>query len=381
MSPKSVFRALILTVAAGVVAVPPASAVKLKDVAYIDGVRPNQLMGYGLVVGLDGTGDSNRVGFTRQSLTAMLSRSGIRYDAKNLILRNVGAVIVTAKLPAFARPGARLDVTVSSIGNARSLAGGTLLMTPLNGPDGRPYALAQGPVQVGGFIVGGSSGTSRLRKNHLNVGRVSGGAIVERSVGIRLSRNDTLTLRLLRPDFTSAANLTRSINAASGALGTTANWAKAVDAGTLELSVRGKKPEQLPLLIAGLEALDVTTGNAARVVVNGRTGTIVMGGEVRITPVAVAHHGLSLEISEARQLYRNALTPTPVPTPGAPAPQPPPDPRSPVEKGQLQLIQGGATLADLVRGLNALGVLPRDLVHILQAISAAGALQAQLEVL
>jgi len=352
-----------------------AGAARLKDVAYVDGVRPNQLIGYGLVVGLDGTGDTQRVGFTRQSLTAMLSRSGVRYDDKNLILRNVGAVIVTAKLPAFARPGARIDVTVSSIGNARSLAGGTLLMTPLSGPDGKPYALAQGPLQVGGFTVGGRSAAGRLRQNHLNTGRVAGGGLVEKSVPIALSQEDKLTLRIRKPDFTTAANLTRALNGAAGRLGGAANWAKAVDAGTVELAVRGKKPEQLPLLIAGLENLNVEVGTASRVVINGRTGTVVVGGDVRISAVAVAHHGVSLEIAQQRQLFQNS---TPATGQGT---QPPPDRRTPIQKGQLQVVPAAATLADLVKGLNALGVQPRELVHILQAISAAGALQGQLEVL
>ncbi len=359
-------------------------AVRIKDIGYIDGVRPNQLMGYGLVVGLDGTGDTQRVGFTRQSLTAMLSRSGIRYDAKDLILRNVGAVMVTAKLHAFSQPGARLDVTVSSIGNARSLAGGTLLMTPLNGPDGKPYAVAQGPVQIGGFSIGGRSTTSRQRKKHLNTARIASGAIVEKGVGVALSKDDKLTLRLLRPDFTTVTNVVKALNGAAGALGARPTWAKAVDAGTVEMTVVGKKPEALPALIAGIEALDVAVGGRARVVINGRTGTIVLGGDARISEVAVAHHGMSLEIKKAQQMFQ---APAPAPAPGAAAPgaaapaQPVAPPATPVQKGQLQLIPGTATLADLVRGLNALGVQPRELVHILQAIAAAGALQAQLEVI
>lgn len=361
-----------LVVSTTLLASGPANAVRLKELAYLDGVRPNQLIGYGLVVGLDGTGDTQRVGFTRQSLTAMLSRAGVRFEAKDLILRNVAAVMVTAKLPAFARPGGRLDVTVSSIGNARSIAGGTLLMTPLSGPDAKPYAVAQGALQVGGFSLHGRSGTSRLRKNHLNSGRVPNGGIVEKNVPVVIGKDSKLLLRLRRPDFTNVATVTKTLNARAAALGGKANWAKALDAGSIELDVAGKKPEELPGVIAGIEATDVAVDAPAKVVINGRTGTIVMGGNVQISAVAVAHHGLSLEVSNVRRLLQPATPAT------GPAP---PDRRTPLQRGQLQPIPAATTLAQLVRGLNALGVEPRDLVQILQSIAAAGALQAQLEVL
>ncbi len=365
----------LVVLVAGLLTPPTASASRLKDIAFVDGVRPNQLLGYGLVVGLDGTGDTQRVGFTRQSLTAMLSRAGVRFDPDKLILRNVAAVMVTATLPPLARPGARIDLTVNSVGNARSLAGGTLLMTSLAGADGNIYAVGQGPLQVGGYSIGGRTG-SRLQRNHLNVGIVAEGGLVERTVPVALARDGKLLLRLLHPDFTTAQRVAAGINQRAGDFGAADGFAQVVDAGTVALDVSGRKAETLPDLIAKLEGVEVTPDTTARVVINGRTGTIIMGGQVRLDPVAVAHGGLTLEVRErpfASQPQPGAAGATAVvPASGVQARE---------ERGKLQVVAGAATLAEIVTALNGLGVKPRDLVQILQAVHAAGALHARLEVL
>lgn len=358
-----------------VAAAPPASATRIKDVARVDGVRPNQLVGYGLVVGLDRTGDTQRATMTIQSLTAMLSRVGVRVDPDDLILRNVAAVMVTAELPPFAAAGTPLDVTVSSIGDARSLVGGTLLLTPLNGVDGRTYAMAQGALQVGGFGVRGRSG-SRLVKNHLNVGRIPAGGLVERPVPIDLAVEGRLRIHLDRPDFTTARRLADAINSAGATLGGSVEMAKIVSAGTLEVEVPEARADQLALLIADIEVLEVSPDAIARVVINGRTGTIVIGDQVRIAPVAVAHGPLTIEVQESPAVSQ------PAPASGGTTATVPASAVAAAERPDtLKVVAPGATLADVVRALNALGATPRDLVDILQAMRAAGALQADVEVL
>ncbi len=354
-----------------------AQAVRIKDIARVDGVRANQLVGYGLVVGLDRSGDSQRVQFTLQSLTAMLSRMGVRIDPNDLVLRNVAAVMVTASLPPFAAAGTPLDVSVSSIGDARSLAGGTLLLTPLLGVDGKTYGMAQGAVQVGGFGVAGLSG-SRKQKGHLNAGRVPSGGTVERAVPILLADGGTLVLNLDRPDFTTARQLAAALNDAKVRLGVTGDeaLAKAVSSGTVEVTVPPDRLEQIATFVADLESLDVTPSMVARVVIDGRTGTIVMGADVRISPVAVAHGPLNIEVQEAPEVSQ----PSPLAAGSSAA-----VPRSQVDAEEaadaLKLVSPGASLASVVDALNALGAKPRDLVQILMAIKAAGALHGELEVL
>jgi flagellar P-ring protein precursor FlgI len=353
----------------------PAHAARIKDIARVEGVRANQLFGYGLVVGLDRTGDTQRSAFTLQSMSAMLSRVGIRMDPKQLILRNIGAVMVTASLPAFAQPGTPLDVVVSSIGDARSLVGGTLLMTALNGVDGQTYAMAQGPVHVGGFSAQGRSG-SRVTKNHLNVGRIPGGGTVERAVKITLGDGQSITLLLDHPDFTTSRTVADAVNAAAGILGGAAGMATSLDGARITIEVPEAARGNTARFIAQLEVLEVTPDAVARVVINGRTGTMVMGENVRISPIAITHGSLTIEVKEAPRVVQ--------PLPLA-AGQTAIEAQSQITVsqggGSLQIVTGGATLADVVGALNSLGAKPRDLVQIIQAIQASGALHARVEVL
>jgi len=319
---------------------PPPEKVRIKDLTHVQGVRENQLLGYGLVVGLQNTGDDLRSRFTVQSVVSMLNRLGVRMELSqvlnNLALRNVAAVVVTAKLPPFARRGARLDVTVASLSSALSLAGGLLLQTPLVGGDGQVYATAQGPLAVGGFSAQGESG-SAVYRNHLNTGRVAAGAIVEREVPFEFAGHSAYLLALKRPDFTTASRIARAVNEALGA-----EIARA----------------------------------RARVVVAERTGTVVMGAEVRIATVAVSHGNLNIQISNTWQVSQPQSF-----SGGRTAVVPHSEVNVKEGRRPLSLVPLGASIGDLVRALNALGATPRDLISILQAIRAAGALPAELEVL
>jgi len=357
-----------------------AEATRIKDISHFEGVRPNQLIGYGLVVGLDGTGDNKQAEFTVQSVSAMLSRMGIRIDPKQLLLRNVAAVMVTATLPAHTQPGSSMDVLVSAIGNARSIVGGTLVLTPLVGVDGKTYAMAQGAIQVGGFGASGKSG-SRIQKNHLNAGRVPNGAIVERAISpvVTINESGKIMLMLKRPDFTTARNIVDTINRSGQLLGLPPEnkdaIAKIVTSGSLGLKVPESFQESVPRFISLIEGLEVYTDTIAKVVINSRTGTVVMGDNVRISPVAVAHGALTLTVSENSQVSQpgalsNGNT---VVTPGS-------DVTMMEDKSSLQMVEAGATLSEIVDALNALGATPRDMIDILQAVSASGSLHADLEV-
>jgi flagellar P-ring protein precursor FlgI len=353
-----------------------ARATRIKDIAHVEGVRPNQLIGYGLVVGLDGTGDSRRATMTVQSLAAMLSRMGVRIDPEQLHLRNVAAVMVTATLPPFSQPGSSVDVVVSSIGNARSLFGGTLLLTPLKGLDGRTYAVAQGPLQVGGYGAEGLSGT-RFQKNHLNVGRIPSGALVEQTVPVALGEGEYLMIQVNDPDFTTANAVATAINNAGGALGGGASMAVALTSGEVRVTVPAAARANVASFIGKVEVLEVTPDTAAKVVLNSRTGTVVMGENVRISTVAVAHGALTIEVNEAP-----AVSQPLAPFTGGTTQVVPQSGVAVTEQGDaMKLVQAGATLGDIVRALNTLGATPRDLIDILQAIKAAGALHAELEVL
>jgi flagellar P-ring protein precursor FlgI len=353
----------------------PAQAARIKDIGRAAGVRGNQLVGYGLVVGLDRTGDTQRSAFTLQSLAAMLSRLGVRIDPKELVLRDVAAVMITATLPALVKPGTPIDVTVSAIGDARSLVGGTLVLTPLLAINGQTYAMAQGPLQVGGFGAVGRSG-SRLTQNHLNVGRIPGGALVERAVPVELAAGGVLRIQLDRPDFATAKAITTAVEAASAALGGAAGMAKTIDAGVVEITVPAARQEAIADFIAEVEVLTVTPDFPAKVVINGRTGTVVMGEDVQIGAVAVSHGPLTIEVREAPVVSQ------PAPLAGG---QTAVAPRSAVSaatgKPKLELVAPGTTLQAVVRSLNALGASPRDLVEILQAMHTAGAIHAELVVL
>ena len=353
-----------------------AHATRIKDVAHFEGVRDNQLLGYGLVVGLDGTGDNQQAEFTLQSTAAMLSRMGIRVDPKQLLLRNVAAVMVTASLPGFAQAGSRIDTLVSSIGNARSLAGGTLLMTPLSSVGGETYAMAQGPVQVGGFGAGGAGGG--IQKNHLNVGRIPAGAIVEREVEHRLVLNaaGTLKLQINTPDFSTARNITDAINRASGMLGGKGKIALLVNSGTVVMRVPEKMQKDTGRFISYVESIEVYPDAVARVVINSRTGTVVLGENVRISTVGVAHGGLTVRVEGSSQVSQPSAL-----SGGTTVVTPVTNVTAVEASGSIQMVEAGASLSEIVRALNSLGAKPRDLIDILQAIRKAGGLHAHVEVM
>ncbi|MBX7113995.1 MAG: flagellar basal body P-ring protein FlgI [Myxococcaceae bacterium] len=365
-------RAAILLLAVAWVAVPlsaGAATVRLKELVTVQGMRDNELYGYGLVMGLAGTGDSEQVFFTSQSLSGMLGRLGIRVDAREIRSRNVAAVMVTARLPTFSRPGSRLDVQVSSMGNARSLAGGVLLLTPLTGADGAVYALAQGSVQVGGYEVAAFG--SLQRKNQTTAGRVPSGATVEKAVAAELSKGPVV-LGLKRPDFTTASRVAAAVEQALGA-----GAARAADPASVEITPPEEFKSNPIALVAKLEALEVEADQRAKVVVSERTGTVVAGEHVRIRPAAVAHGGLQVSIAARPEVSQPApfsrRADTVVTTTGEVSAQ--------ETKSALVKLPGTSTVEDLVKALNALGATPRDLVSIFQALDAAGALDAELEVI
>jgi flagellar P-ring protein precursor FlgI len=403
-------RWLLIIAVLGSLAARPAAAARLKDLADLRGARDNQLLGYGLVVGLGGTGDDMSANISVQSVVTMLQKLGVRVDVQYLRLRNVAAVIVTADLPPFIAAGQRIDVTVSSVGNALSLEGGTLLLTPLKGADTKVYAVAQGPVSVGGYLVQAQTG-SRLSKNQTTVGRIPGGALVEREVPLDpgLATGDQIEITLKSPDFTTAVRIADAIRqeveklaptaaataavvkaaggsappgvtpAGPGAEGqadaATGPLALARDAGTVVVRVPEAYRTRQADLVAALEGLNVQPDVPTRVIVNERTGTVVLGDGVRLAPVAIAHGGLTLEVRETPTVSQPAPftkgKTTVVPRSGLSAAENP---------GELKALAAGASLGDVVKALNALGVTPRDLVAILQALKAAGALEAELEV-
>ncbi len=344
-----------------------AFGVRIKEIASFEGLRDNHLIGYGLVVGLEGTGDKSGTEFTVQSLVNMLNRFGIKVDPDKVKVKNVAAVVVTADLPPLVRPGTRIDVLVSSIGDAKSLQGGTLLFTPLRGADGQIYAVAQGPVSVGGFLAGGEATT--VQKNHLTVGRIPNGALVEKEVPIHF--RDRVSLVLRNPDFTTMARMKERINEAFGQ-----EIARPVDAMKMVINIPEGYRGRIVEFLSRVEALDIPVDVRSRVVINERTGTIVMGENVRISTVAVSHGNLSVEIRRSAEVSQ----PPPL-SPGQTVVTPKEEVTVKEGKARLLMVEGGVTIGDLVRGLNALGVTPRDLIAILQAIKAAGALQAELELI
>ena len=358
----------VLALGLGAAAPAAASVVRVKELVDVQGMRENALYGYGLVVGLSGTGDSEQVFFTSQSISGMLGRLGIRIDPKDVRVRNVAAVMVTARLPAFARPGTNIDVSVSSMGNARSLAGGVLLITPLTGADGQVYGLAQGPVQAGGINVA-AYGTS-FQKNQPTSGRVPSGATIERAVAPNLDK-ETVTLGLKRPDFTTANNLVEAINKALGE-----EAAKAVDPAQVVLKVPAAFKGKVVGLLTKVETLEVQADERARVVVSERTGTVVAGERVRIHPVAVAHGGISISVQAFPVIAQpNAFGQgKTVQTKQAQV-----DAKE--KEKQMVALPATTSVEDLAKALNTLGATPRDLIAILQAMKAAGALDADLEVL
>jgi flagellar P-ring protein precursor FlgI len=352
----------------------PASAgatVRVKDIASLQGVQSTPLIGYGLVAGLAKTGDRRQTIFSAQTLANMLQRFGVLVPGEQLNIENIAAVLVTAELPAFVRKGSRLDVSVASVGDARSLQGGTLLATALRGPDGSVYALAQGPLSLGGFGAGRGGGTS-VTVNHLTAGRVPNGALIEVAPVTEMPTQDQVNLVLREPDFTSANRLADAINADLGP-----GSAAAIDAGSVTVKVPSMYRTALPSLMARLEPLPVTVDAPARIVINERTGTVVIGQNVRLGAAAVAHGNLSVKISTKY----NVSQPTPFSTGGQTTVTP--ETKVDVQEGDQKLIalQEGTTLESVISALNALGASPRDIIAIVQALKAAGALSAEIVIL
>jgi flagellar P-ring protein precursor FlgI len=346
-----------------------AYATRIKDISDIKGVRRNQLVGYGLIVGLNGTGDGKDAEFTLQSLASMLEKMGVTVKTDDIKVDNVAAVMVTSELPPFAKSGSRIDVLVSSIGDAENLQGGTLLFTPLKGADGQVYAVAQGPVSTGGFSAGGEG--SGVQKNFPTVGRIAGGAVIEREIKTGFAEKKRLTLLLHTPDFTTALRMTEAINTLGYA-----QMAHTEDSSTINVDIPESYTGNIVKLIAMIEGLKVTPDAVAKVIINERTGTVVMGSNVRISTVAVAHGNLSIEIKESPQVSQ--------PLPFAQGETVvTPDTEMSVKEGNSRLIlmEPGVSIGEVVRALNALGVSPRDLISIFQAMKAAGALQAELEII
>jgi flagellar P-ring protein precursor FlgI len=348
----------------------PAGAVRIKDLASLRGVRSNQLVGYGLIVGLNGTGDKSSTVFTVQGLTNMLNRMGVRTSADQVSVKNVAAVMVTANLPPFARLGAHLDVTVSSLGDSTSLAGGTLILTPMKGLDGKIYAVAQGPVSVGGFQAGGEAAT--VSKNHPTVGRIPRGALVERELDYKFGQERQITLDLDTPDFTTATRVASTINKSLPQL-----RAEAQNPSTVAIQLPQGGQGRLVAVMSEMENLEVAPDVSAKVIIDERTGTVVMGEAVRISTVAVASGSLSISITESAEVSQ-AL---PMAQGGQTVTVPQTEVRVGEQKSRLALVESGVSIGDVVKALNALGATPRDLIVILQAIKAAGALQAQLEII
>lgn len=365
-------RAFLASIAIALCAAAPSSATtRLKDIVDIEGVRDNQLLGYGLVVGVNGTGDSLRnCAFTRQSLEAMMERLGVNTRNSNLNTSNAAAVMVTANLPAFAAGGSRIDVNISSMCDSASLEGGTLIATPLLGADGEVYAVAQGSVAVGAFKAAGASGTS-LTRNVPTSGRITNGAIVERELGYSLAGQSELRLSLRNPDFATATRIASAINTFVGQ-----EAAVASDPSTVHLR-RPPAFRNMAALLSEIELLQVEPDQPARIIVNETTGVVVMGDQVRVSPVAIAQGNLTVQVQESPAVSQpNAFGR------GQTVVVPETDVAVEEDIADLALVGGnGIPLRELVNGLNALGVSPRDLISILQALKAAGALQAEIELM
>lgn len=354
-----------LSLAMGVSGV--ADAARLKDIAAIGGTRANPVIGYGLVVGLNGTGDTDTsTSFTMQSIMSMLQKFGISVPLSKIKVKNAAAVMITGELPSFAKKGWRMDVTVSSLGDATSLEGGTLLMTPLLAPNGDVYSVAQGPLLVGGFAASGQSGSS-VQKNHPTVGRIPGGAVIEKEIPF-VPVGDTVQVLLSRPDYATASRAAAAVNAKLGE-----GVAVARDGSEIRVRIPGSAAHRAVEYLAEIGECEVAPDTTAKVVVNERTGTVVIGQNVKISTVALAHGALNIVIREKPEVSQ----PQPMAR-GKTVVVPTTDVNVQEETRNVALMDTGATIADLVDALNKLGVTPRDLIAILQAVKEAGALQADL---
>lgn len=341
---------------------------RLKDIAKVQGVRSNQLVGYGLVIGLNGTGDSNKSLQTMQSMASMLQTFGVTVSAAQMQAKNAAAVMVTAQLPPFVKPGDTIDITVSSMGDAKNLQGGVLLQTPLKAANGQVYAVGQGPVVTGGFSAGG--GGNSQTKNHPTVGLLTNGAIVERDVPMKLAANGAITLSINQPDFTTANRISETIDSMFGSISI------ARDPGSVVVNVPSQYEGNLVGFVAALEELTINPDNVAKIVINERTGTIVMGQNVTIDEVAVAQGGLSIRVAKTTDVS-----------------QPPPlsggstvvtnnkTVDATEEKANVMVLPTTASVGDVVNALNAIGATPRDIISILQAMKAAGAVHAEIQIM
>jgi len=343
--------------------------VLIRDVTQIQGVRDNQLVGYGLVVGLSRTGDTQQTFFTVQTLANTLQRMGVQIAPGVVVVKNVAAVFVTASLPAFSRPGMKLDVTVSSVGDAKSIEGGVLLLTALRAANGEVYAEAQGPLVIGGYSEGASGNIKSV--NHPTVGRISEGGIVERDAAVDLSRFRIVSLLLLNSDFTAARDIADAINSEFGK-----PIATALDSRRIDVNVADSGAPSVPILISRVQNLSISFHSPAKVVVNERTGTIVMGGDVKLSPVSVIHGSLTIDVQTSHVVVQpppfsngkpETVTETKLTVNDAPA--------------QSIQLEEGANVDELIKGLHAIGATSHDIISILQAIKAAGGLQADLEVI
>ncbi|WP_300573796.1 flagellar basal body P-ring protein FlgI [Phenylobacterium sp.] len=365
--PFRLFSALLI--AASLAASPALSASRIKDIVEFEGVRDNMLVGYGIVVGLNGTGDSLRnAPFTRQSLEGMLERMGVNTRDANINTKNVAAVMVTARLPAFAAAGSPVDATVSAMGDAKSLQGGTLLVTPLMGADGEAYAVAQGTVQTGSISAGGASGSS-ISKGVPTAGRIAGGALVERELGFQLASMGQMRMTLRNPDFTTSRRIAEAVNRQFPGTAYAQN--------PTIVAVRPPAGHDMTAFMAQIENISVNPDTPAKVVIDEVSGVIVMGEAVRVSTVAIAQGNLTIRVQE----FPAVVQPAPF-SQGETVVVPQTQVDVEEEKGkQFLTVRSGASLSDLVAGLNALGVTPRDMISILQTIKAAGALQADIEVM
>ena len=344
---------------------------RLKDIVEVEGVRENQLIGYGLVVGLNGTGDNlNNCPSTRQSVESMLERLGNNTRNLTMKTKNIAGVMVTANLPPFSTSGSRMDVTISAMCDAPSLEGGTLLATPLLGADGQVYVVSQGTVAIGGFAAGGDSG-SAVTRNIPTSGRIPNGGLIERELPFALAEQKSLRLSLRNPDMTTAHRVSGVINTFLGA-----NAARALDPATVTLRRPNNFPGDMASLLAAVERLEVEPDQSARIIINETTGIIVMGENVRVSTVAIAQGNLTISVQETPAVSQpNAIAE------GETVVVPQTDITVAEDVADLAVIEGGVPLQDLVNGLNALGVSPRDMISILQALKASGALQADIEVM
>ena len=365
-----IFLLMLPVIAFGFVDDPSGRDVRIRDLATVEGVRENSLIGYGLIIGLRGTGDSQQTVFSTQTLGSILQRMGVQIPSNGIRVNNVAAVLVTASLPPFARPGTQLDITVSSIGDAKSLAGGLLVFTPLRGADGEVYATAQGPIVLGGFSAGGSGNSVQV--NHTTAGRIPNGGIVERGIVVDLAKLPSLSLLLRTSDFGTAKDVAIAINKELNQ-----DLAKAVDGRRIQIKLGAQEPDDLTTLISEIENLSVRVHPLAKVIVNERTGTIVMGQTVSLGPCSVLHGNLSVEVttqyevSQPTELSQGGQT-TVVPKTNV----------TTQESGVRRIeLPSGASVDDLISGLQSIGATARDIVAILEAIKVAGALHAELEVI